>query len=244
MKTILIYSIIILLILFLIFLFSILLSTLVFSNNYIKVNHELLTKNEVDNLYLLMYKLDKICKKFNIEYFIIAGSLLGAYRHKGLMPWDDDIDIGIMEKYQTILESDEFKNELDKNNMIISKPLSISFGYKIFIKNKEFPFIDIFIYTKENNKIIFKYDYPKNQWPNEYFYYNELYPLKKYNFGNLQLYGPNQSKNYLKRSYGWTCFYFIINMHNHTNKFYYKFKPLLKREVVYPTFPNYNIEFL
>lgn len=209
-------------------------------NNYIKVNHELLSINEVDNLYLLMYKLDKICKKFNIEYFIIAGTLLGAYRHNGLMPWDDDIDIGIMEKYQSILESEDFKYELDKNNMEISKPLSISFGYKIFIKNKQFPFIDIFIYTQENNKIIFKYDYPKKTWPNEYFYYNELYPLKKYKFGNLILSGPNISTKYLKRSYGLSCFYFIKSFQNHTNKKYSKYSPLLKREVVYPSFSNYN----
>jgi len=56
----------------------------------------------------------------------------------------------------------------------------ISFGYKIYFLNKDYPFIDIFIYEHEKNnynKIIFKYDYPKLTWPNEYFYYNELFPL-------------------------------------------------------------------
>lgn len=37
--------------------------------------------------------LDKACSKYNIEYFLAYGSLIGAIRHKGFIPWDDDIDI-------------------------------------------------------------------------------------------------------------------------------------------------------
>lgn len=44
----------------------------------------------------LLKEFDAVCKKHNIQYFASCGTLLGAVRHKGFIPWDDDMDLFLM----------------------------------------------------------------------------------------------------------------------------------------------------
>lgn len=44
----------------------------------------------------LLKKLKELCKKLDIRYWLYYGTLLGAKRHGGFIPWDDDIDVGLM----------------------------------------------------------------------------------------------------------------------------------------------------
>lgn len=53
--------------------------------------------NELHQIqYHILVEFDKMCKKHNLKYFLGFGSMLGAVRHNGFIPWDDDIDILMM----------------------------------------------------------------------------------------------------------------------------------------------------
>ena len=41
----------------------------------------------------ILLAVDKVCKEHGLRYYIMAGTMLGAVRHKGFIPWDDDLDI-------------------------------------------------------------------------------------------------------------------------------------------------------
>ena len=55
-------------------------------------------------LYLLLQEFDRVCKALEIPYFLFAGTLLGAVRHHGFIPWDDDLDVLLLrEDYERFL---------------------------------------------------------------------------------------------------------------------------------------------
>lgn len=62
----------------------------------------------------LLEEFDKCCKKYNLKYFVTDGTFLGAVRHKGFIPWDDDVDIAMFRQdYDRLLSiaPKYFKNE-------------------------------------------------------------------------------------------------------------------------------------
>ena len=125
----------------------------------------------------------------NIEYSIFAGTLLGAVRHKGFIPWDDDIDIALPRK-----EYDKLVCKLKVNNHLSSN-ISVK-GYEL--KNDDIPFLKIIkenIFVKEktlSGEIIktnmwidvFPIDNVPNHFRKLYFFYvhkflRRLYEIKR-----------------------------------------------------------------
>ena len=111
----------------------------------------------------IMVEIDKVCRRNNINYWIDFGSLLGAVRHQGFIPWDDDLDIAMskedFERFKRIApkelpcnlflqtpESDPsflmpMLKVRDKNSMFITRHEDFTKNY-----NKGL-YIDIFVVT-------------------------------------------------------------------------------------------------
>ena len=84
------------------------------------MDKDILQKLKEEQLKVLDY-IVKVCEENSLEYFLIGGTLLGAVRHRGYIPWDDDLDLAMPRKdyekfIKIFLNQDNGKYILDTNN--------------------------------------------------------------------------------------------------------------------------------
>ena len=76
-------------------------------------NNVYLTKLHSDIL-VIMDEIDRICRDNNLHYYLTGGTLLGAIRHKGFIPWDDDLDIVMpRDDYEKFIEIFDNESQVD-----------------------------------------------------------------------------------------------------------------------------------
>lgn len=177
----------------------------------------------ITSIYKLLYILDMIFNKNGVEYWIDGGTLIGALRHNGIIPWDDDGDVQIWNRDKNKLES--LRGEFEKYGIIL---IHTYFGYKIFFKNGKkidrfkwlYPFIDIFLMKKYNDKVVFSYPRAQKIFSHYYFETDKMYPLQRYSFGSFHLTGISKdyAEEYLNRSYGNDWKDYAYQMYDHENE--------------------------
>lgn len=72
---------------------------------------------------LLLREFDRVCKKLDIPYMLFAGTMLGAVRHQGFIPWDDDLDVIMLRRdYERFLKDAD--TVLDRERFFLQKEFS------------------------------------------------------------------------------------------------------------------------
>ena len=183
------------------------------------------------NIFKKLLKILKLWNEFTeqnrIDYWACGGTLLGAVRHSGFIPWDNDIDVCIM-----LSDLKKVKRKLDGHPIL--KYYECECGLRIYIKNKNdgisrdnesaFPFMDIFI-CDYYNKITVNFCgflssdgdptwFMSDLFPNQHIYKNELYPLKRVAFEDTIIMVPNNQINVLYRNFSDKCLT-ICKISNH-----------------------------
>lgn len=71
----------------------------------------------------ILKEFDRVCRRLDIPYILFAGTMLGAVRHQGFVPWDDDVDVLMLRSdYERFLR--EAERELDCENFYLQKGFS------------------------------------------------------------------------------------------------------------------------
>ena len=149
--------------------------------------HLILNEKQLAETKELFLKFTEIAQEYNIDFFAIGGTLIGSVRNGGLLPFDDDIDLGVLDN--NIQHFENYKNDIYYFEKIF-------FGYK-FKKNNSDMFIDIMIFEKKDNQ----YKIINNSWPDESFDLDEIYPLIKTKFSEYEMYIPSKHLKYLDRAF-------------------------------------------
>jgi phosphorylcholine metabolism protein LicD len=151
----------------------------------------------------ILKEFDRICRKYNLKYWCIGGTLIGVLRHQGWIPFDGDIDIGIAdidyEQFRNVVKKElpshikftEPKNKpCSKLSDTTAKYIYSKYGNNWDVGN--YIMLDIFIFeTSNDNKYIGE--------GNRIFDKKTIFPLKEKMFEDIKVYIPNDYDTYLKK---------------------------------------------
>ena len=159
----------------------------------------------------LLRKTVEVLEEFNINYFLISGTLLGYIRHNDFIPWDDDIDLivdkSILEKLPLIyqkyhsnfifIKKENYLIKLCSRNGINVNNKDIDIGRYLLnrMDSYRWPFIDLFIY--DHNPKMHYLKFFNKQWNDQGFL-----PGKKVDFLGFKVNIPSVPEYFLRLNFG------------------------------------------
>jgi len=185
-----------------------------------RVDKESLKKSQLIMTEMLR-SFDKICRKYNLKYWCIGGTFIGTIRHYGWVPHDGDIDICMLNTDYEIFCSKV--NELSSNlwlqssktdslyNIALPKIRHLHSYYLNYVSSKSHPGlqIDIYVYKQIDDTLIsLSYDssIPSSKnccYPDAFnMRYNEIFPLSEGKFEGIDVYLPNNYKDFSIKYWG------------------------------------------
>lgn len=126
---------------------------------------------------------DRICKQYNLNYSLYAGSLLGAVRHQGFIPWDDDLDVCMPRE-----DYEKFLAVWDK-----AKPE----GYLLQNKENVPEFSQSFSKIRKDHTTFLQYEWEAGKYHTGIFF--DIFPIDRLPNGKWELFW-----------YKWHCMYYQL----------------------------------
>jgi hypothetical protein len=137
-----------------------------------------------------------VLQKHNLQHWPIGGTLIGCLRHQGPIPWDDDVDMGILE--------DEFEEvgrvlkEAHGKNIKVFKELTKPMFrmWKLHFKDLKGLYIDLFSFKRKSGRVKMAGHFHSFIYGSEVTPEDWIFPLKKRSlrFGQLELDGPQDAE--------------------------------------------------
>ena len=141
----------------------------------------------------ILFAFDKFCKERGIAYWLDFGTLLGAKRHSGEIPWDDDADVAMLESDFALL-SDKIQ-DFDKN---FKTDLSGEIG-RI---SSDCGIMDIFVYAENKGRLKARNFFSKIPHFNFSIPKDIVFPLREVAYCGRMLPSPSDADLYLRARYG------------------------------------------
>lgn len=187
--------------------------------------HPGVNKNNLKKSQLIMTEMlrsfDEICRKYNLNYWCVGGTFIGTVRHHGWIPYDGDVDVCMLDTDYEIfcskvneLSSDIWLQSVKTDSLyksVLPKIRHLHSYYSDYLSSKSHTGlqIDIFLYKQIKNDLISLFYNPSITSSRNWCYpdifnmkYNEIFPLCDGKFEGIDVYLPNNYKDFSIKYWG------------------------------------------